>query len=139
MVDIAEKVREARLRWYEHVIRRDEGELVRDILWWSGSEDDVRWLILQRRRGKQGWDVIRRNEGEIVTRDIIKWRNQKIWGGGHYREDEGNKVEMIWTCNKKRWRRACQRHSRMKRPEDVGWKTCRMSEARLKLYENVTK
>ena len=32
MVDIAEKVREARLRWYEHVIRKDEGELVRDIM-----------------------------------------------------------------------------------------------------------
>jgi hypothetical protein len=31
-VDIAEKVREARLRWYGHVIRRDEGELVRDIM-----------------------------------------------------------------------------------------------------------
>jgi hypothetical protein len=32
VVDIAEKVREARLRWYGHVIRRDEGELVRDIM-----------------------------------------------------------------------------------------------------------
>jgi hypothetical protein len=31
-VDIAEKVREARLRWYVHVIRRDEGELVRHIM-----------------------------------------------------------------------------------------------------------
>ena len=30
-VDIVEKMREARLRWYGHVIRRDEGELVRDI------------------------------------------------------------------------------------------------------------
>jgi hypothetical protein len=29
VVDIAEKVREARLRWYGTVIRRDEGELVR--------------------------------------------------------------------------------------------------------------
>jgi hypothetical protein len=26
LVDIAEKVREARWRWYVHVIRRDEGE-----------------------------------------------------------------------------------------------------------------
>ena len=31
-VDIAEKAREARLRWYGYVIRRDEGELVRDIM-----------------------------------------------------------------------------------------------------------
>jgi hypothetical protein len=32
MVDISEKVREARLRWYGHIIKRDEGELVRDIM-----------------------------------------------------------------------------------------------------------
>ncbi len=32
VVDIAEKMKEARLRWYGHVIRRDEGELVRDIV-----------------------------------------------------------------------------------------------------------
>ena len=32
VVDNAEKVREARLRWHGHVIRRDEGELVRDIM-----------------------------------------------------------------------------------------------------------
>jgi hypothetical protein len=32
VVDIAEKVREARLRWYGHGIRRDEGQLVRDIM-----------------------------------------------------------------------------------------------------------
>jgi hypothetical protein len=32
VVDIVEKVREAMLRWYGHVIRRDEGELVRDIM-----------------------------------------------------------------------------------------------------------
>ena len=32
VVDIAEEVSEARLRWYVHVIRRDEGELVRDIM-----------------------------------------------------------------------------------------------------------
>jgi hypothetical protein len=32
VVDIAEKVSEARMRWYGHVIRRDEGELVRDIM-----------------------------------------------------------------------------------------------------------
>jgi hypothetical protein len=28
VVDIAKKAREARLRWYGHIIRRDEGELL---------------------------------------------------------------------------------------------------------------
>jgi hypothetical protein len=32
MVDIAEKVKETRLRWYGHVIKRGEGELVTDIM-----------------------------------------------------------------------------------------------------------
>ena len=32
VVDVAKKVREVRLRWYGHVLRRDEGELVRDIM-----------------------------------------------------------------------------------------------------------
>ena len=32
VVDIVEMMREARLRWYGHVIRRDEGERVRDIM-----------------------------------------------------------------------------------------------------------
>jgi hypothetical protein len=32
VVDIAEKVREAMLRWYGHVIRRDKRKLVRDIM-----------------------------------------------------------------------------------------------------------
>jgi hypothetical protein len=32
VVDIAEKMMEARLRWYGQVIRRDERELVRDII-----------------------------------------------------------------------------------------------------------
>jgi hypothetical protein len=32
VVDIAEKMREARLRLCGHIIRRDEGELVRDIM-----------------------------------------------------------------------------------------------------------
>jgi hypothetical protein len=31
------------------------------------------------------------------------------------------KAEMVWTCNKKRWRRAGQRHYEMKISEDVGW------------------
>ena len=30
-VDIAKKMREARLRWYGHINRNDLGELVRDI------------------------------------------------------------------------------------------------------------
>ncbi len=29
-------------------------------------------------------------------------RNQKMWEGGHCREDEGSKVGMVWTRNKKR-------------------------------------
>jgi hypothetical protein len=32
VLDIAEKMREARLKWYGHIIRRDEGQLVRDIM-----------------------------------------------------------------------------------------------------------
>ena len=42
MVDIAEKVREARLRWYGHLILRDEGELVRDL---KRSEDVTGSLV----------------------------------------------------------------------------------------------
>jgi hypothetical protein len=32
VVDFAENAREARLRWYGHVIRRDEGKPVREIM-----------------------------------------------------------------------------------------------------------
>jgi hypothetical protein len=32
VVDIAKKVNKAKLTWYEHVIRRDEGDLVTDIM-----------------------------------------------------------------------------------------------------------
>ena len=32
VVDSAEMEKGARLRWYGHIIRRDEGELVRDII-----------------------------------------------------------------------------------------------------------
>jgi hypothetical protein len=32
VVDIADKVKKVRLRWYGHVIRRDEGESVRKIM-----------------------------------------------------------------------------------------------------------
>ncbi len=42
MVDIAEKVRKARLRWCGHLIRRDEGELVRDL---KRSEDVTGSLV----------------------------------------------------------------------------------------------
>ncbi len=31
VVDISEKMKEAKLIWYGHVIRRDKGELVRDM------------------------------------------------------------------------------------------------------------
>ena len=30
--DIVEKVREAKLRWFGHVLRRDDGEAVKDII-----------------------------------------------------------------------------------------------------------
>jgi hypothetical protein len=42
VVDIAEKVREEKLRWCGHIIRRDEGELVRHY-GMKRSEEDVGW------------------------------------------------------------------------------------------------
>ena len=33
-----------------------------------------------------------------------------MWSGRHCREDEGSKVEMVWTRDKKRLRRAGQGH-----------------------------
>jgi hypothetical protein len=36
------------------------------------------------------------------------------------KEGEGNKPEVVGTCNKKRGRRACQKHYGIKRSEDVG-------------------
>ena len=42
VVDITEKVREARLRWYTHVIRRDEGELVDQRHYGMKRSEDVR-------------------------------------------------------------------------------------------------
>jgi hypothetical protein len=41
VVDIAEKIREARLRWYGHVIRRDEGKPFRDII--DGRDQKKIW------------------------------------------------------------------------------------------------
>ena len=41
VVDIAEKVREARLRWYGHIIRRDEGKLVGNIMEYEGSKANL--------------------------------------------------------------------------------------------------
>ena len=68
MVDIAEKVREARLRWYGHVIRKDE-ELVRDILWIEEIRRCGVVNIAEKvREARLRWygDVIRRDEGELV-------------------------------------------------------------------------
>ena len=68
MVDNAEKVREARLRWYGHVIIRDE-ELVRDILW---NEEIRRCGVVdiagKVREARLRWygHVIKRDEGELV-------------------------------------------------------------------------
>jgi hypothetical protein len=76
LVDIAEKVREARLRWYGHVIRRDEGELVRDI--WN--EEIRRRSVLVDIAEKLRWygHVISGDEGELV-RDM-EWKVQKVRG-----------------------------------------------------------
>jgi hypothetical protein len=45
----AEMVREARLRWYGYVIRRDEGELVRDNIWLEIKR--IRGLVEHKRNG----------------------------------------------------------------------------------------
>ena len=50
VVDIAEKMREARLRWYGHVIRRDEGELVRYIM---ERRDQKMWCGRHCREGEE--------------------------------------------------------------------------------------
>ena len=62
-----------------------------------------------------------------------KWRDRKMWSGRHCREDDKeNKVEMIWTCNKKKCRRTGSRHFEsetnevlenvVERSEEVVWK-----------------
>ena len=50
-----------------------------------------------------------------------------MWSGRHCREDDKeNKVEMIWTCNKKKCRRTGSRHevleNVMERSQEVAWK-----------------
>ncbi len=48
MVDIAEKMMEARLRCYGHVIRRDEGELIRrDELCSTHDGDKIMCIVTQ--------------------------------------------------------------------------------------------
>ena len=68
LVDIAGKIREARLKWYGHVIRRDEKELVRDIMEcrdqkiWGGrhcregeeSKVEMIWRSNKKRLGRAG-------------------------------------------------------------------------------------
>ena len=73
VVDIAEKVREARLRWCGHVIRRDE-ESWSETLW----NEEIRRcgvvdIVEKVREARLRWyrHVIRRDEGELV-RDIME-------------------------------------------------------------------
>jgi hypothetical protein len=64
VVDIAEKVREARLRWYGHVIRRDEGEMVRD-------------NMERRMKDQKMWGGRHCREGEGSMVEMIWTRNKK--------------------------------------------------------------
>ena len=48
-----------------------------------------------------------------VSRD-----QKKMCYDRHYREGERSKVEIVWTCNKKRLRKYGQRHYGMKRSEE---------------------
>ena len=72
VVDIAEKVRKARLRWYGHVIRDEESWS--EILW---NEEIGRCGVVditeKVREARLRWygHIIRRNEGELV-RDIME-------------------------------------------------------------------
>ena len=75
MEGIAEKERETRLRWYEHVIRRDEGELIRDIIWNEEIKSrcgvvGIAEKVSEERLRCYGY-VIRKGEGELV-RDVVK-------------------------------------------------------------------
>jgi hypothetical protein len=56
-----------------------------------------------------------------------------MWGGRHCREGKGSKVEMVWTRNKKRLRRAGQRHYGMKGQKNLwGRRQCREGEGTIK-------
>ena len=52
-------------------------------------------------------------ENKFKLRAGVKhWRYLSVWGDRHRREVVGSKAEMIWTRNKKRWRRAGLHHWR---------------------------
>ena len=76
VVDIAEKVRETRLKWYGQITRRDNGEPVRDIL-----ELDIKGNRGRGRPKKRWIDCVKEdlNEKELTVdmkKDRIGWRSR---------------------------------------------------------------
>ena len=84
VVDIAEKMREAELKWYGHVIRRDEVELVRDIMEWR---DQKKMWGGKHCREDEGGEV-----GMIWTRNKKRWRG----AGQRYYEMKRSKEDVRW-------------------------------------------
>ena len=87
VVNIADKVRETRLRWYGHIMRRDKGEPVRDIL-----ELDIKGNRGRGRPKKRWIDCVKEdlNEKELtvdMAKDRKGWRSRiraadpgTVWG-----------------------------------------------------------
>ena len=87
-------VKEAELGWYGYVIRKDEGEPVRDIMEWR-NEKDVEWKTLQRGEGSKVeivW-ICNRKRWRRASQGNMEWRNEKMWSGSHCREGECDKTD----------------------------------------------
>jgi len=70
---ITEKVREARLRWFGHVQRREEKDCVRSIL-----KADVRGQRIRGRQRKRWIDVVKYNMEDLRV-DLVDVENRAEW------------------------------------------------------------